>query len=179
MLRIDQESFKVWVFTFKEGLLSRVAHDLKLVFERFSTDVGEQDVEIRFDMQSLRVLGAMRNGCLATDVLSPRDAQKIEGQIRKDVLHSHRFPEAVFRSKSIAVGDESVDVTGELRLHGRMKNLAMQLRRNGELWSGELELHQPDFGIRPYTAALGALKVKPVVRVRIQFAADFNKPTST
>ena len=53
----------------------------------------------------------------------------------------------------------------------------MQLRRNGELWSGESELHQPDFGIRPYTAALGALKVKPVVRVRIQFAADFNKPT--
>jgi hypothetical protein len=31
----------------------------------------------------------------------------------------------------------------------------------------EVKIHQPDFGIKPYTAALGALKVKPDVLVRV------------
>ena len=34
-------------------------------------------------------------------------------------------------------------------------------------WVAELKLHQPDFGIKPYSAALGALKVKPDILVRV------------
>ena len=172
MPRIDQGSCNVWVFTFKEGLLSRVAHDLKLELGRFSFELKESGVEARFDTRSFRVLGAMRDGRLARNMLSARDIQKIEGQIRKDVLRSHRFPEAVFTSTSVLMEEDSVVVSGEIRLHGYTKRLAMRLRREGELWCGELDLHQPDFGIRPYTAALGALKVKPGVRVRLEISAD-------
>jgi hypothetical protein len=32
----------------------------------------------------------------------------------------------------------------------------------------EVTLHQPDFRIEPYRAALGALKIKPDVRVRVR-----------
>jgi hypothetical protein len=31
----------------------------------------------------------------------------------------------------------------------------------------ELKLHQPDFGIKPFSAALGALRVKPDVMIRV------------
>jgi hypothetical protein len=36
----------------------------------------------------------------------------------------------------------------------------------------EIKLHQPDFGIKPFTAALGALKVKPDVVVRVSVPKD-------
>jgi hypothetical protein len=41
------------------------------------------------------------------------------------------------------------------------------VRAEGDRWVAEMNIHQPDFGIKPYTAALGALKVKPEVMVRI------------
>jgi hypothetical protein len=41
------------------------------------------------------------------------------------------------------------------------------VRADGDRWVTDLKLHQPDFGIKPFSAALGALKVKPDVIIRV------------
>lgn len=142
------------VRTFKEGLLSRVAHDLKL--EVGSVEVGD-DWSARIDPASLRVVCAMKKGTPDLRALSDRDKRSIEGSLRDDVLHVARHPEIRFRPTSV----ERDRVQGELLLHGVRRPLELQFRSGQAV----VRLHQPDFGIRPFSAMMGTLKVQPTVEV--------------
>jgi hypothetical protein len=52
-------------------------------------------------------------------------------------------------------------------MHGKARSIQTSIRADGDRWVAEVTVHQPDFGLKPYTAALGALKVKPDVIVRV------------
>src|SRR5690606_22648960 len=108
-----------FVFTFKEGLLSPVAHDLRLEVQRFTIEVGEDSVVARFDTSSLRVDTPMKDGKENPSALGERDKLKIAEQIREEVLMSARYPEARFESSSVRKRpDGGYDLTGDLTLHG-------------------------------------------------------------
>jgi hypothetical protein len=167
----DSTSADCFVFTFKEGLLSPVAHDLRLRITRFSleVDAAASSVVARFDTNSLVVDCPMKEGAENPSALSASDKQKIAGQIRDDVLHGSQHPEAVFRSRTVtARGDGGYDLEGELTLHGVTKPLgACRTRLVAGRQQLELRLHQPDFGITPYRAMLGTLKIQADVTIRI------------
>jgi polyisoprenoid-binding protein YceI len=164
------ENAECVVFTFKEGLLSPIAHDLRLVVARFSLEVDEakSSVIASFDTGSLRVDTPMKDGAENPSALSGADKEKIAAQVREDVLHSAKFPSATFRSSSVtARPDGGYDLSGDFTLHGVTRPLAAQTRVFAGRQQLELTLHQPDFGITPYRAMLGTLKIQANVRVRI------------
>lgn len=175
MPNYDSKNAACVIFTFKEGLLSPVAHDLRLIVTRFSVavDAAFSEVTATFDTGSLLVDTAMKDGVENPSALSPADKHKIVGQIRDEVLHVARFPQATFRSRSLrARADGGYDFAGELELHG----VARPLQGTARLESGchvvELGLHQPDFGIAPYKAMLGTLKIQSDVKVRLSLGRD-------
>ncbi|MBL8952721.1 MAG: YceI family protein [Myxococcaceae bacterium] len=139
---------EAFVFTFKDGLLSPLAHDLKLRV----TKLEIADKRAVFDASSLRVESA--GGPLPKTFYS-----EIEKNIREDVLRSSKFPQVVFEAAE--VGD--TEITGKLTLCGVTRDI--RLKRHGNVV--EYALNQPDFGIKPFTAMLGTLKVKPVVKVQV------------
>lgn len=166
----DATSAECLVFTFKEGLLSSVAHDLRLRITRFSLDVGVDGggVVASFDTNSLLVDSAMKDGVEAASALSASDKQKIAAQIRDDVLHSAKYPSASFRAGSVAAqADGGYQLQGELTLHGVTKPLTLRSQLVAGRQRLELRLHQPDFGIAPYRAMLGTLKVQADVTIRV------------
>ena len=55
------------------------------------------------------------------------------------------------------------EVVGKLTLHGQSQEI--RGKRTGN--SAEFRIDQRAFGIKPYSAMLGALKVKPEVTVRV------------
>jgi polyisoprenoid-binding protein YceI len=73
---------------------------------------------------------------------------------------------------SVAESGDKATIKGTLTLAGRSKALTVEARRDGARWVSEVVLHQPDFGVKPYTAMLGTLKIKPDVRVRVSLPAD-------
>jgi hypothetical protein len=158
------------IFTFKEGLLSRMAHDLELDVTRFTVEVSDDSsaVAARFDADSLRVLYAVVDGRPDRGALSPSDVEKIERSILTDVLHSDRHPSITFRSSEVRAEGDGYRLKGELSLHGRVRKVDALARKEGDRWVTEVVLHQPDFGIKPFKAALGALKIRPNVRVRLE-----------
>ncbi len=160
--RHDQRDAECLVLTYKEGLLSKVAHDLKLQVGRFSIERDGQRVSARFELDSLKVVCAVRDGRDDPRALSRGDLAKIEETIRGEVLHSGRFPEAVFEGE--VEGDA---VRGRLTLHGVTRELATTLRSEGERRVAEVVLRQPDYGITPYTAMMGTLRLKAELRVRV------------
>ena len=156
-MKLDASTASCTIFTFREGLLSAVGHDLTLAVTRFTIDVGDDTIDARFAADSLRVRG---------DV-SSRDRASIEGHASDDVLAARQFPEVRFVSRSITRDGNSARITGELGLHGRARVIEFVARDDGRDWIAEVTLDQRDFGIKPFTAMLGALRVRADVRVRV------------
>jgi polyisoprenoid-binding protein YceI len=168
--RFHQDNADVLVFTFKEGLLSAVAHDLKIRVTRFAIHVDEETraIEATFDPASLRVVTAMKDGAEAFGALSDADKRKIEEHIVDDVLHAKRFPEIRFVSSSVEEdGESGYRVRGRLTLHGKTRDLAFASTSDGEGQVARVTIHQPEYGIQPFSALLGTLKVKADVVLTI------------
>jgi hypothetical protein len=154
----------VEVLTYKEGLMSRVAHDLKLVADSVVVD---DDFSARIDASSLRVVCVMKKGREAPGTLSAKDLRSIQDSLRSDVLHTRRHPEIRFSAGSVE-GDPAAPrrVSGTLHLHGAERPIRLDFK-GGE---ARVRLHQPDFGIKPFSAMMGMLKVKPGVEVVVRLA---------
>jgi polyisoprenoid-binding protein YceI len=160
MARYDPGKAEVLVFTFKEGMLSAMAHDLKIRVERFSLEIDEASASGTFDATSLKVVNPMKNGADNPGVLPTLLYSEIEKNIQGDVLETKRFAEVKFKSTSLS----PTEVAGELTLHGQTR--AIRGTRNGN--AVEFELDQRDFGIKPYSAMFGTLKVQPKVKVTVR-----------
>ena len=158
----DASTAECLVYTYREGLLAAVGHDLCLRVERFAVEVtGDAHAPTilgRFDAASLRAIG---------DV-SPADARKIEGNAADDVLGARRFPTIEFRSTRVVRDGQRARVEGTLALHGSTRPIAFDAVADERDWRAEVRLDQRDFGIKPFSAMLGTLRVRPDVLVKIR-----------
>lgn len=170
MPRATEAQARCTVFTFKEGLLSAIAHDLEIAVERFHLewDDAHTRLEASFDPSSLKVRHAMKDGAPNPSALSDRDKRKIEATIRDEILDTARYPVITFTSTDLHVESENATLRGTLELHGRSRALEVRARRSSARWIAELALHQPDFGITPYSAMMGSLRIRPDIRVRLE-----------
>lgn len=174
MAKHDASTAECLVFTFKEGLLSKIAHDLKIQVTRFtvSIDDASQAITAELDARSLRVLSAVKEGRDDTHALSDSDKNKIASQIVEDVLHAGAHPVVRFASTSVTPRqDGGYDITGNLTLHGVTKPVSTRTRLENGRQVAELVIHQPDYGIKPFKAMMGTLKVQADVRVRCSIPA--------
>ncbi len=169
MARYDAYNSECLLFSRKDGLLARLAHDLKLQVERFSIEVDDTThrIEATFDPSSIRVVCAQVHGRDAPSTLSKGDKKKIYDNVTKDVLRVRKHPEIRFDSTNIVKRGEGFAVEGTLQLYGKSRHIHASVRADGDRWVAEVKIHQPDYGIKPYSAALGALKVKPDVIVQV------------
>ena len=169
MARFDAYNSECLLFSYKDGLLARLAHDLKLQVERFSIEVDETTHQIKatFDPSSIEVVCAQVDGRDDPSTLSKGDKKKIYDNATKDVLRVRKYPEVRFDSTNVVERGDGFAVEGTLQMHGKSRTIQTSVRAAGDRYTAELKLHQPDFGIKPFTAALGALRVKPDVLVRV------------
>jgi hypothetical protein len=172
-LCFDATSAECVVFTFAEGLLAAFAHDLKLRVERFTLEVDRRTARVvaRFEAGSLRVVGAIRGASEVPEPLRESDRREIERAIARDVLAAEHDPQIVFVSTRVTGRGGELDVEGDLTIRGRTRRIATVVRRHDGRLVADVVLHKPDFGIPPYTALLGTLRVKPDVRVRVSVPA--------
>lgn len=168
----DQRTAECLVFTYKDGLLSRVGHDLKLRCDRFQIHLDPERIEATFDASAFSVVGAVRDGRVQPGTLSSKDQKQILENMRKSVLKPDRSPEIHFVSTAVQADTRDLKAEGTLTLNGVSRPLSVKARKVDGKWLTDVELHTPDYGIAPFTALLGALKVKPGVKVRLLVPAD-------
>jgi polyisoprenoid-binding protein YceI len=168
-----------WVLAGKTGLFSALAHDHEIGVKSFSGRVvvpaagaGAGSLEMEVDAPSLEVLDKKP---------SEEDKKKIFNSMHTEVLESAKFQKITFKSVSVSdvkqTGNDAYSfvVNGDLSLHGVTKRIAVpaaatvtpqQLRA-----TGKYTLKQTDYGIRPYSAAGGTIKVKDEVVVNFDIVA--------
>ena len=170
---LTASSGKLFVYTFKEGFLSAVAHDLLIEATKFSINlnvpagnINSASVEAEIQANSLKVLCAIKDGQHRYDMLKEKDKADIEEATFKDVLHPSKYPTINFRSSNIQEKDGVYHVKGELTLHGVTRPIEFEAKTTtGKELKGKVTLAQKDFGIKPYKALLGTLKVKNEVDI--------------
>ncbi len=163
MTRHDARSAEVLIFTFKEGLLSPVAHDLKLEVTRFSVELDAKTARSELESSSLRLVTAMVNGVEAPSALPGFARSQIEKNLQNAVLETRRYPSVTFQATRVTL----TELEGQLTLHGVTKPVRGTLRTEPTRWVAEFTLDQRSFGITPYSALFGTLRVRPEVQVRV------------
>lgn len=175
-----EKEAELLVFTRKEGLLSRLGHDLKLAAGRFRIVVDGVDgaagesarrIEASCEAASLHVVCSLRDGRDAPGELSAGDLDDINHKLQRDVLDVARHPTVQLTATAEPAPDGGYRLTGTLTLHGTSRPIAVAVRRSEQHLIAELSVHQPDFGIRPFSTGLGALKVAADVRVQVRIPA--------
>ncbi len=163
----------VHVFTFKRGLLSRVAHDLRLSVERYEVELDGEVVTARFDARSLFVDGTMKRGRLTPEGLDDKDVGEVLDNTRKHVLLSDQHPWIRFEGR-IARGDAHIAVAGTLELVGQRRPIGFTLTLEGDRARGEVELQPSRWGIEPFSILMGTIAVQD----RVVVAFDLLAPAS-
>lgn len=169
MPRCTADDATVHIYTYKAGLLSAVGHDLLLRVTDFTVDIDPDDESIRgsFRADSIEVVYALADGKPNDKALSDDDRKTILKYLNKDILKSATYPTVDFASSDVFAEDDEVEVEGDLTLCGTTRSITVTAAVEDDMARAEIVLNQPSFGIKPFTAMLGALKIQPDVRVVI------------
>lgn len=175
--RFDASNSSCRISTRREGMLSAVGHDLEIRVDAYVIEIDEDPLRVlaRFDARSVHVLGTVEGGRLRIDKLSDRDRAQIDRQIADDVLASDRFPVIEFTSTAVTPSAEGYEISGELRLRGASRSLRLLARRVPAGLELHATIHQPDFGIKPFRALGGTLRVHPEVGVLLTTPAPMTR----
>ena len=152
-------------------MLSKLAHDLLIDITNFKVnlDVPEAgfasgSLELEIQANSLKVVCALKDG-ERTDALKEKDIADIEKDMGIKVLHPDKYPTATFCSKAIQEKDGGYKINGDLNLHGVTKSIDFDIDTNGENLKGMITLLQKDYGIKPFKAMMGTLKIKNEINI--------------
>jgi polyisoprenoid-binding protein YceI len=155
------------VHTERGGAAAKAGHDLlihvtswqgKIVVGESADDIC---LELSADPASLRV----QEGHGGMTELDDADLENIHETIDDEVLQRR---EIAFRSTAATVEGDVIHVDGELTLSGNSHPVSFDLRVGDDgAVSGAAELRQTDWGMKPYSALFGALKVADELRVEL------------
>jgi hypothetical protein len=161
------------LFTFKRGLLAAAGHDLCLVLGELQIELASGQVRARFALGSLRVLGAMRRGTLARDEPSEGDRRTILDTARREILNTDRHPHATLTG-TLRPSAGRAELSGELELHGVKKPITLDMSLAGASVAlvVRTEIVPSRWGIEPYSALGGALKLQDRVQVVLTLDVD-------
>ena len=165
------ERGRIVLLTTRDGLAAQAGHDLTIEVTQWSAELEVADdltpagLTVRVDMNSL----AVRDGAGGIKPLTDRDRREIAVTARK-LLRTDRFPEARFTASGF---DQRPDgggaVRGTLSLAGSDRPVRLEVTRNGSgAYHVTGSVRQSDFGIKPYTAFLGVLKVSDAVGIAVE-----------
>jgi hypothetical protein len=154
----------IHAFTFKDGVLSAVAHDLRIRLEKFEIGLEGNAVRAEFDLKSLFVDGPMEKGVLQPDQYDAGKRAEVEKAMHGDVLHTSKYPTALFTGTASEQGS-GYSVKGELELAGKKAPLAFDVVNEGGTYRTSFEFQPSQWGVAQYKALLGAIRLKDIVRI--------------
>ncbi len=168
---VDVPNSTLSLWTYKEGLLSRVAHDLCFTATGWEGSLerdGERvQLSVTLPVSGLRLKGKVKGSTVTP--MKAKDEREIESNLcGPKVLNAARSATITYQGEGALAGN-LVQVQGQLSLKGQVRDLPLvaRVREDGDalVAEGEVSFKQSDFGIRPFSAMLGALKVQDSVRI--------------
>jgi polyisoprenoid-binding protein YceI len=168
----------LYLCTAREGMAAKVGHDLLLQITRWSGtvtvpdpgDLSTASLSLRIETDSLAVIGG-------TGGVSPLDdsdkADILKNALKTlDVVH---HPVAEFHSTAIRPAADGGEIEGTLKLAGASGTVTLAVSATGDAsWKATGTVVQSQYGIKPYKAFLGALRLADPVTVEAEVSLTLN-----
>lgn len=175
--RLDAAASQVLILVDKAGPLARFGHRHVIEagglrgFALRTADGGRADLE--FPATGLEVDPPALRESLGPRYAEPLDADARTGtrqnMLGASVLDAARFP-WITLAVTAASGDNPVPLAVRITLHGvtrKLKTRGLVVHHDRDLFAdGSFAVKQSEFGIKPYSIALGALRVKDLLEIR-------------
>lgn len=163
--QLGPDNARLTVHTKRTGAVAKAGHDLTIEVTSWHGTLdlaGEPKVEVEVDSTSFKVL----EGTGGIQALDDDDKANIQQTIDDEVLLKRPIR---FSSTEVRAEGGNVSVTGELTLNENTHPISFDLKSesDGRL-TGSVVVKQTEWGMKPYTALFGALKVADPVEVRIE-----------
>jgi len=175
--RLGTDCGRLVLRTFRDGLAAQAGHDLTIEIARWSgeltvnDDLGPAGLDVRIDLESLTPI----EGTGGIKPLSDRDRREIVKTASK-VLQTDRYPESTYSAAGFErAGSGGGTIDGTLTVRGQARPLRLAVSETGpDRYRATATVVQSDYGIKPYTAFLGALRVRDAVAVEVD--VDLSTP---
>jgi polyisoprenoid-binding protein YceI len=150
------------VRTGRTGTVAKAGHDLLIEVRAWTAtlDLEAPRLTLDADATSLHVV----EGTGGIKALDDDDRANIRQTIDDEILKRNDIR---FRSTDVQRTDGGLAVRGDLTLVGTTRPIAFDLALTGDRVTGTAVVTQTAWGIKPYSALFGALKVADEVRVEI------------
>lgn len=148
------------VKTGKEGAAAKMGHNLTLVVNSWEATVEGGDspsIKLTADPSSVEV----ESGEGGAKPLGDKDKKDIKKTIDGKVLGSSQI---TFTSSEVT----DSEAKGDLSIAGSSSDVTVPISVSGDKISGSTTLNQKDFGIKPFSTMMGALKVTDQVTVEFE-----------
>jgi polyisoprenoid-binding protein YceI len=163
--------------SYKDGMGAKLAHDLVLspttwrgTLNVDADNPGASSAELTIDARSIEILETV-GGMMS---LSDKDRKKIAKNMEEDVLHTNKFPELSFESTTVSGSAPNFKVAGNMTITGTTRPVEVSLNVNGTTVTATTSISQKDFGIKPFSAMMGAIKL----RDDVDFELTLNLPSA-
>jgi YceI-like protein len=148
------------VKTGKEGAAAKMGHNLVLGVNSWEATVEGGDspsIKLTADPNSVEVI----SGEGGAKPLGDKDKADIKKSIDKKVLGSSQI---TFTSSEVS----DSQAKGDLSIAGNSSQVSVPINVSADKISGSIQLSQKDFGIKQFSAMMGALKVTDQVTVEFE-----------
>ncbi len=164
---VDVHRSRITIHVFKSGLFRAFADDHLIqatLAEGSVDDSAAPHVEVVVDAHRLRVLDPG---------LSQKDREQVQARmLGPEVLDVSRFTQIRFHSTAVQRFEpDRWRVRGDLELHGRTHEVALDVTRANGRYTGRTTLRQTDFAITPISIAGGTVKVKDDISIEFDIVA--------
>ncbi len=175
---IGPDNGKLTIHTYRAGMGAKAAHDLVMEATRWSgtADLDPANpaacgVSVTVDPDSFEILEA-KGGIKP---LSDKDRGDIRKNASEKVLQTQKHPEISFKSTAVEGQAPNLSIVGDLTISGQTRPVTMKATvQDGGKVAAEVNVKQTDFGLKPYSAMMGAIKMRDDVDIKV----DLNLPTA-
>lgn len=158
--------------TGREGVAKKVGHDLVIEAQKWTAkvnvdgdDLTRSTASVTVDTRSLEVV----SGTGGAKPLSDKDRRDIKENIDKKVLKTDKFPDITFQSSRVeSKGADKATVHGDLTIMGTARPASMDITVSGNKATGTMTVRQSDWGIKPFSALMGALKLADQLTIAVE-----------
>ena len=149
---------------------AKLAHDLVLTASNWNGTLnvdadnpGASSANLTIDARSIEIVEAV--GGMKS--LSDKDRRDIGKNIDDKVLETGKHPQLTFESTSVSGSEPNFNVAGNMTIRGTTRPVNVALNVNGSQVTAKTSISQKDFGIKPFSAMMGAIKLRDDVQFEL------------
>ncbi|MEO7555877.1 MAG: YceI family protein [Acidimicrobiales bacterium] len=149
---------------------AKLAHDLVLTATKWdgmlnvdADNPAASSATLSIDATSIEIVEAV--GGLKS--LSDKDRKDIDKNINEKVLQTSKHPTITFESTGVSGAAPSLQVAGEMTITGTTRPVEVAIAVDDATVTAKSTISQKDFGIKPFSAMFGAIKLRDDVELEL------------